>query len=189
MVPIRLAELGVEPVSLAEMRLHLRLDPDDLDEDALVERLIAASRAAIEVATRRLLRPARFRVVLNAWPSDGILPLGLSPLVSLNEASLVDAEGVIEELDPALFRLGPDPWEAPCLIVSPQAPLLLGRTVLIEVTAGCGGNGPPAPAPLLQAIRMSVATWFENRGDVPAGSLAPPPEIAGLIGPHRHLRL
>lgn len=189
MIPIRVADLGVEPVSLAEMRSYLRIDPDDAAEDTLVERLITASRAAIEAGTRRLLRPARFRVVLNAWPGDGIVPLGLSPLVALSEAGLVDAQGGTEELDPALFRLGPDPWEAPCLIVSPQAPLLLGRTVLIEVTAGCGGNGPPAPAPLLQAIRMSVAAWFENRGDAPSSPLAPPPEIAGLIGPHRHLRL
>ncbi len=129
-------------------------------------------------------------MVLNAWPLDGILPLGLSPLVALAETSLVDADGEIEDLDPALFRLGPDFWEAPCLIVSPEAPLLLGRSALIEVTAGCGGDGPPAPEPLLQAIRLSVASWFENRGDGPStGTLAPPLDVAGLIAPHRRMHL
>lgn len=187
MTPIRVEDLGVEPVSLPEMRGYLRLDPDDTAEDALVERLIAAARAAVEASTRRLVRPARYRLMLTAWPGGGVLPVALSPLVAVTRAGLVGADGGVEDIDTALLRVGPDPWEAPCLLIDPGVPLLLRKTALIELTAGCGGDGPPVPAPLAQAIRMSVADWFENRGDaVPAG---PPPAVAGLIAPHRLLRL
>ncbi|MEQ4599826.1 MAG: hypothetical protein ABN488_18905, partial [Methylobacteriaceae bacterium] len=82
MTPIRVEETGVEPVTVAEMRGYLRLSSDETAEDALIARLIPAARAAVEAAARRLLRPARFRVVLAAWPRLGLMPLPLSPLVA-----------------------------------------------------------------------------------------------------------
>ncbi|GEO98325.1 head-tail connector protein [Methylobacterium haplocladii] len=190
MTPIRVADLGVEPVSLSEMRGYLRLDGDEHGEDALIEGLVAAARASVEAATRRFVRPARFRLMLTAWPSDGVVPLPLSPLVAVTRVGLVGADGIVAEIDTALLRPGPDPWEAPCLLVDPGVPLLMRKAALIEVTTGCGGDGPPVPAPLAQAIRMIVADWFENRGDgVPAGLLASPPAVAGLLAPHRLMRL
>ncbi|MFD1283260.1 head-tail connector protein, partial [Methylobacterium goesingense] len=92
MNPIRVEAAIVEPVSLAEMRGFLRLDPDDGGaEDALVERLIAAARAQVEAAARRILVPGRYRLMLTAWPADGRMPLPLSPLVAVARAGLVDA--------------------------------------------------------------------------------------------------
>ncbi|GEP09604.1 head-tail connector protein [Methylobacterium gnaphalii] len=185
MTPIRVADLGVEPVSLTEMRGYLRLDDDESGEDALITGLITAARASIEAATRRLVRPARYRLMLTAWPAGGVLPLPLSPLLSVVRAGIVGADAVVEEIDTGLLRVGPDPWEAPCLRVDPAVPLLLRKAALIEVTAGCGGDGPPVPAPLAQAIRMLVADWFENRGDAtPDNLLAPPPAVAELVAQH-----
>ena len=187
MTPIRIDGPGVEPVSLSEMRAYLRLGPDETAEDALVASLVAAARADVETQTRRTLVPGRFRLMLTAWPIGGVLPVPLSPLVTLAQAGLVDAQGRVETIDPALVRVGPDPWEAPCLLIDPSVPLLLRKAALIEVTAGCGGDGPPVPAPLLQAIRMSVAEWFENRGDAAPHDL--PRSALGLIAPHRLMRI
>lgn len=50
MLPVLVAGPAVEPVSLADMRLYLRLD--GTDEDELVAALIAAARLQIEAATR-----------------------------------------------------------------------------------------------------------------------------------------
>lgn len=191
MIPIRVEETGVEPVSVAEMRAYLRLASDETAEDALIARLIPAARAAVEAQARRLLRPARFRVVLAAWPRLGLLPLPLSPLVAVLRAGLVDARGTLTEIDPGPVRIGPDPWEAPCLSFGPDLPPLGTASALIEVSAGCGGDGPPAPEPLVQALRLTVADWFENRGD--AGGAGPPralpPEAAGLAAACRRMRL
>ncbi|WP_284317230.1 head-tail connector protein, partial [Methylobacterium gnaphalii] len=99
MTPIRVADLGVEPVSLTEMRGYLRLDDDESGEDALITGLITAARASIEAATRRLVRPARYRLMLTAWPAGGVLPLPLSPLLSVVRAGIVGADAVVEEID------------------------------------------------------------------------------------------
>ncbi|NEU14061.1 hypothetical protein G3T14_18275 [Methylobacterium sp. BTF04] len=189
MTPIRVDGPTVEPVSLSEMRLSLRLDPDDGGaEDALVSRLIAAARAQVESASRRLLTPGRYRMMLTGWPADGIVPLPLSPVLGLVRAGLVDADGIVTDLAPGLVRLGPDLVEAPCLLVDPAAPDLYRRAALVEVTAGHGGDGPPAPPDLIQAIRHLTAQWFVHRGDEP-GLAAPPATLAALIAPQRRMRL
>lgn len=187
MIPIRVDAPTVEPVSLSEMRLHLRLDPDDgAAEDALVLGLIAAARAEVEALSRRLLTPGRYRLMLTAWPGDGIVPLPLSPLVGLVRAGTVDASGQVTDLAPGLVRLGPDRFEAPSLVVDSAAPTLERRAALVEVQAGHGGDGPPAPPALLQAIRRIVAARFEHRGDEPG---LPAPDVAALVGPLRRMRL
>ena len=187
MTPIRVDGAIVEPVTLAEMRGYLRLDPDDGGaEDALVERLIAAARAQVEVAARRILVPGRYWLMLTAWPRDRWVPLPLSPLLAVARAGLVDGGGAVTDLAPGLITLGNDPREAPGLVIDPAVPPLLRRAALIEVDAGYGGSGPPAPPALIQAIRLHVAHAFEHRGDT---LVPPPPGVAALIEPLRRLRL
>lgn len=187
MTPIRVAGATVEPVSVAEMRASLRLDSDeDGAEDGLIATLLTAARAQVEATTRRLLTPGRYRITLTAWPPDGVLAVPLSPLVAVERASLVDAQGTVTDLPLGLVRLGPDPEDAPSLVIAAEAPALLARAALIEVSAGYGGDGPPVPSALAQAIRLLAAHGFEHRGDTAA---APPPSVAALTEPLRRLRL
>lgn len=188
MTPIRVDAAIVEPVSLAEMREHLRLDPDETGQDALVKSLVSAARAHVETATRRVLAPGRYRLMLTGWVPGGTVPLPLSPLVALVRAGSVDDSGTVTDFAAGLVRLGPDLVEALALVVSAAAPSLDRTAALIEVDAGHGGAGPPVPPALVQAIRQLAAHWFEHRGDEP-GTGAPPPDVEALIGPLRRMRL
>ena len=182
MIPLRIDAAAVEPVSVAELRGYLRLDSDDGAEDDLLHGLIAAVRASLEIETRRILVPGRYRIALTAWPPGGLMPLPLSPLAGLLRAGFAEADGVAA-LSDGLLRLGPDPADAPCLLVDPGVPDPAGRTILIEVAAGYGGDGPPLPDPLRLAILRLAAARYEHRGDEPEAA------AADLAAPFRRMRL
>ncbi|SDN56564.1 phage conserved hypothetical protein, phiE125 gp8 family [Methylobacterium phyllostachyos] len=186
MIPLRIDAAAVEPVSVAELRAYLRFDSDDGGtEDGLLQALITAVRASLEIETRRILLPGRYRIALPAWPPDGQVPLPLSPLVAVTRAGLAGAEGVTD-LDVGLVRPGPDPVEAPCLLVDPAVPDSAGRTILIEVAAGFGGDGPAMPAPLRLAILRLAAARYEHRGDEADAVRS---DTADLAAPFRRMRL
>jgi uncharacterized phiE125 gp8 family phage protein len=186
MIPLRIDAAAVEPVSVADLRAYLRVDSDDGGaEDALLQALITAVRASLEIETRRILVPGRYRIALAAWPPDGRVPLPLSPLVALVRAGFAEAGGVTG-LPAGLVRLGPDPVEAPSLEVDAAAPDPAGRTILIEVAAGYGGDGPPLPEPLRLAILRLAAARYEHRGDEPDAART---DAADLAAPFRRMRL
>jgi uncharacterized phiE125 gp8 family phage protein len=187
MTPLRVGGSAVEPVSVADLRAYLRLDPDDGGaEDGLLLALIAAARASLEGAARRVLIPGRFRIVLADWPADGRLPLPLSPLVGVVRAGLVAADGTVTDLAEGLVAVGPDPVEAPCLRVGPGAPRPASGAILIEVAAGFGGDGPALPEPLRLAILRLAAARYEHRGDEADAART---DAADLAAPFRRLRL
>jgi uncharacterized phiE125 gp8 family phage protein len=186
MIPIRADEAVVEPVSVAELRTYLRLDSDDGGtEDGLLQALITAARASLEIEARRILVPGRYRIARDAWPANGRLALPLSPLVALIRAGLSEGRDVAA-LPAGLVRLGPDPIEAPGLLIAPTVPDPAGRTILIEVAAGFGGDGPPLPAPLRLAILRLAAARYEHRGDEPDAARH---DAADLAAPFRRMRL
>ena len=61
-----------------------------------------------------------------------------------------------------------------------------GRTILIEVAAGYGGDGPSLPAPLRLAILRLAAARYEHRGDEPDAART---DAADLAAPFRRMRL
>lgn len=186
MIPLRIDAAAVEPVGVPELRAYLRFDSDAADaEDGLLEALLTAARADLEIETRRILVPGRYRIALAAWPPDGQVPLPLSPLVVLIRAGFAEA-GTVTDLAAGLVQLGPDPVEAPGLRIDAAVPDPAGRTLLIEVAAGYGGDGPPLPAPLRLAILRRAAARYEHRGDEPDGARA---EAADLAAPFRRIRL
>lgn len=187
MIPIRAETTPVEPVSVADLRLYLRLDPDDGGvEDGLLASLVSAARASLEIEVRRVLVPGRYRIFLAEWPLEGWLPLPLSPLVGLVRAGLTAADGTVTDLPGGMVSIGPDPIEAPGLQIAGDLPDLGGRRILIEVTAGYGGDGPAIPEDLRLAVLRLAAAGYEHRGDEAGMTQGDLPRLAA---PRRRLRL
>ncbi|WP_025917676.1 head-tail connector protein [Herminiimonas sp. CN] len=80
-MPIKLNTTpAVEPVSLAEAKLHLRVD--FTDDDTLITMLIGAARVAAENICRRAFITQKWDLYLDAFPRQnfyGVLP-GYAPL-------------------------------------------------------------------------------------------------------------
>jgi len=72
-----------EPVSLADVRAHLRIDDDDTSQDALLNLLISSARRYAELYTGRSFMTQTIRAIADRFPG-GILPPQASPFMLPN---------------------------------------------------------------------------------------------------------
>ncbi|HST93408.1 MAG TPA: head-tail connector protein [Microvirga sp.] len=188
MIPIFVSGPAVEPITLAEMKAYLRVDDDDAAQDDLISGLIKAARLMIEAASRRILIEQSWRVVLDRWPCNRVILLPLAPLIAVDAIRITDAAGTASDLPESAFEA--DALSDPPRIVASGAPDP-GRPrhgISIELRAGYGTTAEAVPATLKLAIRILVAHWFENRGDV-VGEQILPPEALALVAPFQRARL
>jgi uncharacterized phiE125 gp8 family phage protein len=188
MIPIFVSGPAVEPITLAEMKAYLRVDDDDGAQDGLISGLIKAARLMVEAASRRILIEQSWRVVLDRWPHDGPILLPLSPLIAVESIAVTDAAGHAIQVPASAFET--DLLSDPPRIVISGAPEP-GRArhgISIALRAGYGTGAEDVPATLRLAIRILVAHWFENRGDV-AGEQILPPQALALVAPFQRARL
>jgi uncharacterized phiE125 gp8 family phage protein len=186
MFPILVEGPAVEPVSLSEMKAHLRLDHDG--EDDLVAGLVTAARQMVETAARRVLISQSWRVMLHAFPQSRFAPLPVSPVIAVDAVRVFDADGIATDLAPDGFETDslsdpPRVW-----FVETPSPGRARHGIAIDVRAGFGPAPHDVPATLRLAIKIVVARWFENRGDV-VSERALPFEALALIAPFQRTRL
>lgn len=146
-----------EPVSLAEAKLHLRVDTND--EDTLISSLITAARQYCEAFQRRAYITQTLELSLDSFPS-GSIELPNPPLQSVEIVSYLDAAGVQETLAPTAYAV--DTSSEPGRIL-PVAGWPRGKDVRIRYTAGYGPDGTAVPATVRQSICLLVGWWYSQR--------------------------
>jgi uncharacterized phiE125 gp8 family phage protein len=189
MTPILLAGPAVEPLTLDEMRLWLRLDSSD--EDQLVLALVRAARSAVEQATRRALISQTWRLRLDAWPTDRCVRLPLSPILSLDAVRVFDAAGAPTLANLQNFHIDTSRGAKLVCDVAPPQPGRIANGLEIDVTAGFGPTPQSVPESLRMAMRLLVAHWYEHRGDALHEDRVAhlPPGVAAAVTPWRAARL
>lgn len=182
---------ALEPVSLADVKAHLRIDADD--EDALLTAAIVSARVHVEALTRRKLIEQAWRIYFDRWPRRRIVSLPVAPLMAVDAVTIYDAEGAPQVVDIEDYEA--DVVSVPArLVLAATAPSPVGQAtngIEIDVTAGYGASSVDVPAPLRHAVLMLVAHWYEHRGAVghDLAVLAVPLGFEALIAPYRLLSL
>lgn len=186
MIPIFVDGPAVEPITLSEMKAYLRLDDDA--EDELVAGLIKAARLMIECASRRVLIEQRWRIVMDDWPQGGKVLLPIAPLLAVDGIRVFDAAGTATSVPASSIET--DVMSDPPRILVSDAPQpgKARNGIEIELRAGFGPSPDAVPATLKLAIKILVAQWFENRGDV-VGEQMLPPQAMALVAPFQRVRL
>jgi uncharacterized phiE125 gp8 family phage protein len=188
MSSILLSGPAVEPVALEEAKAWLRVEHDD--DDDVFAALIAGARVHVEAQTRRALITQSWRLVRDAWPQNGRMPILPVPLRALTAARVYRLDGSAQALDPAGFVL--DKASAPAVLTSASgllpAPGRVVGGIELDVEVGYGADPADVPEPLRQAIRFLVAHWYENRGVV-NGQVVMPLSVTALIAPYRTVSL
>lgn len=168
------------PVSLADVKLHLRLDTDTDVEDSLLTRLVRTSAERCSHETGRAMLTTVYRLEADIGET---LRLPRPPLVSVTSVVLTDADGNETALLESGYTVKTTRAQALLTVTDP------GDAVAVTVVfqSGYGAAADDLPEALAAWILLDVATLYEQRQAVTAGNAnaVPYPFVGGLLDGYR----
>lgn len=151
------------PVTLAEAKLHCRVDA--ADDDALITALITAATEMAEQKTGRAIMTQTWELTLDAFPEA--FELTRIPVQSIASVKYYDPTGAQQTLSNTLYALyGSDDFGYGC--VAPvyggtwPAPRDQSDAVAVRYVAGYA-DAAAVPEGIKQWIKLMVSTMYENR--------------------------
>lgn len=176
-----------------EFKDHLRLGTgfaDDDAQDAVLEAALRAAIAAIEAHTSKVTVTRDYEWTVSAWRDLATQALPIAPVTMISALTIVDRMGDAEVIDPARYRLVPDPHRPRVTATGfylPQIPV--GGKAIIAFPAGYGPSWSAVPADLAQAVLMLAALYYDDRAARTQATSSLPGQIATLVQPYREMRL
>jgi uncharacterized phiE125 gp8 family phage protein len=162
---------AIEPVTLSEVKAHLRVD--HTDEDTLIGALIPAARQLAEQYSRRAFITRTLDAVLDCWPGDDEISLPYPPLIGITSITYTDTDG-----NPGTMASGDyyvDAVSQPGRVILadgaawPDATLRTRAGITVRYTAGYGAAAD-VPQIYKAAILLLIGHLFENREAVTVGA-------------------
>ena len=168
---------AVEPVSLSEAKLHLKLATTEAEaaaytvEDAWLTRNLAAARTQAEQETGRRFITQTLTYYLNRWPDERYIKVPYPPLQSaIVTYRLTDDDDYDETLSTADTDIVSEPGR---IILQPSESWPSGTLYTdkpIKIVFICGyGLAVAVPENIKSAILLKISDLYENRGEVVVG--------------------
>ena len=167
---------SVEPVSKAEAKLHLRVDIDT--DDDLITALVVAARRYVEAASRRSLITQTWDLVLDTWP-ESPFEIPRPPLQSITSITYVDDDGDTGTVSSDDYVV--DTYSEPGRVALASGASWPGATlqelagVRVRFVAGFGDASTDVPENYIQAMKLLIGHWYENRKAVETTGAVPKP--------------
>lgn len=203
--PVLVSPAALPPVSLAEAKLHMRVDHND--DDALIAGLIGGATQYLDGWTGVLgacLVEQTWRQDFDCFDRNLYLPLG--PVIDVSSITWRDTAGAASAVSTSVYDLVTDETgrtfvrfagdfvfpsnlhESRAVAVAYRA----GYETTQEIPAADPGSTIPAritvPEPLRVAILLMAAHWYSNREAVAQDALAELPiGVDSLIAPYRRV--
>lgn len=179
---------GGEPVTLADAKIHLRVD--DTADDALIGSLITACRQHIESVCQLAIGAQTWRLTLDGFPANnGAVELPGGRVSAVDEVTYVDPLGVAQTLALGDIRIDLD--SVPARLT--PAPTTLGWPNWQPVTNAVTVTytvGEAAPQPIRAAMLLMLGDMYENRQQIVMDSrsaLAESPTVKRLLFPYKRV--
>lgn len=161
---------AVEPVTLAEAKVHLRVE--HADEDALITALIQGAREQAEHEVGRALITQTWDLVLDAFPAAEIR-LSRPPIQDVVSVTYVDAAGVTQTMDSSAYVLDSDlepGYLLPAYGTSWPATADVANAVRVRYRCGYGASGAAVPAGILNWMRIRIGNGYKLREQFVGGA-------------------
>lgn len=179
----------VEPVTLEEAKLHLRVD--NTADDALILALIESARTMVEAITQRALITQTWDYKIDDWPDTDYIRMPLPPLQSITSITYkLYTDGststfasasyfAVTSMIPGRAALKPGyTW--------PSESLYPYQAIAVQFVCGYGAGGSYVPEPLKSALKLLIGHLYENREAVREKNVqALPWGVTHLLAPYR----
>ena len=159
-------EPTAEPVTLAEAKIHLRVDNND--EDTYITNLIIGARQMVETHTNRALVDTTFVYKINAFPPSGFVDsrvlLPRSPLDSVSSVTYLDTNGDSQTLATSVYEVDTSSLPGRIRLKFAQSwpnTRLHPEVITITFIAGYGAASA-VPASVKTAVKMIVNDLYEH---------------------------
>jgi len=159
-----------EPISIEEAKLWLKVDEDQVDDDPVIQSLIATARERWEKRTRRSTIIQTFDQYLDAFPDDCPIRLGRAPLVAVSSvryfafSDLGDSSGTSMSSSGWYVDTAREPGRI-VPIFSWPVPTRDYNGGIVRFTAGYSSGTSGIPEAAKTEIKTLLATLYEHRGD------------------------
>jgi uncharacterized phiE125 gp8 family phage protein len=187
MIPILVDGPTIEPVSLDDAKLWLRLDSSI--EDELVQALIVAARLMVEAEIGQVLIGQNWRLVGDEWPMGEFIPVRVGRVLSVAGGRIFSAQSVPTPMLAGNFTIFANSEPPAILPIERPAPGRNHAGIEIDIRLGFGETAASVPETIRLAIRRLVTLWYEDRGDSSSPEAGLPPQIRALLRPFRRVRL
>lgn len=189
MTLIRTVDPAAEPVTLSDVKAHLRLDSDG--DDDLLNGLIRAAREDVERATGLALIEQGWRLALDDWPPEGCVSMPLHPVREFLAVTAYGSEGEASVISPSSYQVDIASRPARLHFSGPPGPLRAMNGIEIDLVAGFGEAATDVPDLLRRAIVLLVTHWYEFRASFGPGDqpVSYPAGYERMIAPFRRRRL
>lgn len=154
----------IEPVTLAELILHLKQDEDDITESAPMESNIKSAREDVEDMTARALLSQTWEYYLQEWPESDFIKLPFGNLQSVLSLTIADSACVEANGTYSLVFTGD-------CVSAASGTYTIASNVITAVSLISGGSGyVTAPTIATQSgdgsVTASLATvkWKDDDG-------------------------
>lgn len=159
-----------EPVDLMSLKLHLRIEPDETDEDEYLEELIKTAREQVENYTGRAIITQTWDYYIPGWPRCNFIKLPYGNLQTISEVAWKDTDGdstPLTLITDYLVETNGDQCGKivlPFSVTWPTWTLYPSNPIAIRYIAGWT-TADLVPMALKSAIKLWVAKLYESRGE------------------------
>jgi uncharacterized phiE125 gp8 family phage protein len=176
-----------EPVSLAEVKDHLRVS--ESDNDGMLASYLLAARSHVESICGLALMQQTWDLSLDRFPCSLRNPIIIprSPAQSITSVQYVDANGSPQVWSSSNYALDTKSMPSRLLPVYGQpwpTAQIVANAVTVRFVAGFGSS---MPEPIRHAILLLTAHFNENREPVNVGNIVTsiPMSADALLAPYR----
>lgn len=147
----------VEPLSLTETKLYLRIDGNT--EDSLIGNMIISARISAEQWLKRSLIEQSWKLSFDDYLAEET-PLFMGPVLGITSVNVIARDETSQTISDSTYYLN----AAKNILVLDS--IIFGFRVEIIYSAGYGADASTVPQPIKLGMLEHVAAMYDNRGEI-----------------------